>query len=91
MRVSTMIANNVTMFGARVAETVAEWTAKTSTSGLVVMSVLVIPLIIVILASLLMKPRNWNITKIFISLVMLLYGGFVGGVWVLGWLLGLLF
>jgi len=91
MRVSTMLTNSVMIYGARVAGTVADWTAKTSITGLVVMGVLVLPLIIVILASILLKPRNWNITKIFISLVMLLYGGFVGGVWVLSWLLGFLF
>ena len=51
------------------------------------MSMLVVPLTILIIATLLVKPRRWHVTKIFFILLSMLYGGFVGGMYVLGVLL----
>ena len=70
-----------------VSTTVSDWYAKTGVIGLIVMSMLVVPLTILIIATLLVKPRRWHVTKIFFILLSMLYGGFVGGMYVLGVLL----
>ena len=59
-------------------------------AGVVVLGMLMVPLTILMVATLLVKPRRWNVTKLFFMLLFLLYGGFVGGVNVLGFLFQLI-
>jgi uncharacterized membrane protein YjdF len=67
--------------------TVSDWYAKTGVTGIIVMAMLVVPLTILMIATLLVKPRRWHVTKLFFMLLFILYGGFVGGMYVLGILL----
>ena len=87
---SLILIEALRVSGSVVSSSVADWYAKTGISGLIVLSVLGIPLIILMLAALFVKPRRWSITKIFFILLFLLYGGFVGGMYVLGAILQLI-
>jgi uncharacterized membrane protein YjdF len=73
-----------------VSTSVADWYAKTGVTGFLVLAMMVVPLSILIIAVLLVKPRRWNVTKIFFMLLFILYGGFIGGVYVLGFVLQLI-
>jgi hypothetical protein len=73
------------------ASSVADWYARTGIAGLVVIAILVIPLLILISSAILVKPRNLKVTGVFLALLVLLFGGFIGGVYVLSKLLGLFF
>jgi uncharacterized membrane protein YjdF len=76
--------------GMAVSTSVADWYAKTGVTGFLVLAMMVVPLSILIIAVLLVKPRRWNVTKIFFLLLFILYGGFIGGVYVLGFVLQLI-
>jgi hypothetical protein len=76
--------------GMAVGTSVADWYAKTGVTGLIVLAMLVVPLTILMIATLFVKPRRWHVTKIFFMLLFLLYGGFVGGMYVLGLVLKLI-
>ena len=73
-----------------VSSSVADWYAKTGVTGFIVLAMMVVPLSILIIAVLLVKPRRWNVTKIFFMLLFILYGGFIGGVYVMGFVLQLI-
>jgi uncharacterized membrane protein YjdF len=73
-----------------VGTSVTDWYAKTGVTGLIVLAMLVVPLSILMIATLLVKPRRWNVTKLFFILLFILYGGFVGGMYVLGIVLQLI-
>jgi hypothetical protein len=73
-----------------VSTSVADWYAETGVTGLIVLAMLAIPLTILMIATLLVKPRRWHVTKIFFMLLFLLYGGFIGGMYVLGLVLRLI-
>jgi uncharacterized membrane protein YjdF len=73
-----------------VSTSVADWYAKTGVTGFLVLAMMVVPLSILIIAVLLVKPRRWNVTKLFFMLLFILYGGFVGGMYVLGLVLQLI-
>ena len=76
--------------GMAVSSSVADWYAKTGVTGFIVLAMMVVPLSILIIAVLLVKPRRWNVTKIFFMLLFILYGGFIGGVYVMGFVLQLI-
>lgn len=76
--------------GMAVSTSVADWYAKTGVTGFLVLAMMVVPLSILIIAVLLVKPRRWNVTKLFFMLLFILYGGFVGGMYVLGLVLQLI-
>jgi hypothetical protein len=73
-----------------VSTSVSDWYAKTGVTGLIVLAMLVVPLSILMIATLLVKPRRWHVTKIFFMLLFILYGGFIGGMYVLGIVLNLI-
>ena len=76
--------------GVAVSTTVADWYAKTGVTGLIVLAMMVVPLSILMIAVLFVKPRRWNVTKLFFMLLFLLYGAFVGGTFVLGFVFQLI-
>ena len=76
--------------GVAVGTTVADWYTSTSVIGLIVLAMMVIPLFILIITVLFVKPRRWNVTKLFFMLLFLLYGAFVGGTFVLGFVFQLI-
>ncbi len=73
------------------ASSVADWYARTGIAGLVVIAILVIPILILVSSAILVKPRNLKVTGVFLALLILLYGGFIGGVYILSILLSFLF
>lgn len=70
-----------------VSTSVSDWYAKTGVTGIIVLAMLVVPLTILMISTLLVKPRRWHVTKIFFMLLFILYGAFIGGMYVLGVLL----
>ena len=63
-----------------VSTTVSDWYAKTGVTGIIVMAMLVVPLTILMIATLLVKPRRWHVTKLFFMLLFILgVALFMGG------------
>ncbi len=87
---SLILLEALRFLGVSVSTSVADWYARTSVNGLIVLAMLVVPLTILMIAVLLVKPRRWNVTKLFFMLLFILYGGFIGGMYVMGFLLQLI-
>ena len=87
---SLILLEALRFLGVSVGSSVADWYARTGVTGLIVLAMLVVPLTILMIAVLLVKPRRWNVTKLFFMLLFILYGGFIGGMYVMGFLLQLI-
>ena len=87
---SLILLEALRFLGLSVSTSVSDWYAKTGVTGYIVLAMLVVPLTILMIAVLLVKPRRWNVTKLFFMLLFILYGGFVGGMYVMGFLLQLI-
>jgi hypothetical protein len=87
---SLILLEALRFLGMSVSTSVADWYARTSVTGYIVLSMLVVPLTILMISTLLVKPRRWHVTKIFFMMLFIIYGGFVGGMYVLGFLFKLI-
>ena len=87
---SLILLEALRFLGVSVGTSVSDWYAKTGVTGYIVLAMLVVPLTILMIAVLFVKPRRWNVTKLFFMLLFILYGGFVGGMYVMGFLLQLI-
>ncbi len=87
---SLILLDALRFLSASVGSSVADWYAKTSVTGYIVLAMLVVPLTILMISTLLVKPRRWHVTKIFFMMLFIIYGGFVGGMYALGFLLKLI-
>ncbi len=87
---SLILLEALRFLGMSVGTSVADWYAKTGVTGYIVLAMLVVPLTILMIAVLFVKPRRWHVTKIFFMMLFILYGGFVGGMYVMGVLLQLI-
>ncbi|MFQ6053605.1 MAG: hypothetical protein ACE5OO_05180 [Candidatus Bathyarchaeia archaeon] len=72
------------------ASSVADWYTRTGITGLIVITILELPVLILIISSIFGNPRRWKVTGIFISLLIILVGGFIGGIFILSVLLSLI-
>ncbi len=73
---SLILLEALRFLGMSVGTSVADWYARTGVTGYIVLATLVVPLTILMIAVLLVKPRRWNVTKLFFMLLFILYGGF---------------
>jgi hypothetical protein len=61
------------------------------TMGLIILLVIEAPVVILILASFLGKPRRLKVTGLFLGWLLLMFGAFLGAVYFLGLVLGFFF
>ncbi len=87
---SLILLEALRFLGMSVGTSVADWYARTGVTGYIVLAMLVVPLTILMISTLLVKPRRWHVTKIFFIMLFIIYGGFVGGMYVLGFLFKLI-
>ena len=59
--------------------------------GLIVVGIIELPVLILFLAALLGKPRSTKITSLFVAWVFMMFGVFVGAVYVLSYVLGVFY
>lgn len=59
--------------------------------GLIVVGIIELPVLILFLAALLGKPRSTKITSLFVGWVFLMFGAFVGAVYLLSYVLGVFY
>jgi len=59
--------------------------------GLIVVGIIEAPVVVLLLAALLGKPRSPKITALFMGWVLVMFGAFVGAVFFLSYLLGIFY
>ncbi len=59
--------------------------------GLIILAIIEMPVVILILASVIGRPRRLKVTGLFLGWLLLMFGIFVGAIYVLGFIFGLFF
>lgn len=59
--------------------------------GLIILTIVEMPVLILILASIFGRPKRMKVTGLFLGWLILMFAGFVAVVWIIGFILGLFF
>ncbi len=60
------------------------WKSATSWAGWIILLIVEIPILLLILAAILGRPRKLKVAVIFITIIIVLFAGFIAATWILG-------